>query len=137
MKFALIVSDEIFIFIILTITYYFRTHTLTGVTGSHFTYLNCAGVGFDITTSKKKIKVFIVIVLTIVMSILKPDLIWSDGRCYRIEDKQSWKSMSNLDSYIEPDYEQGYADNDECLDKDLEIIYLDGNKYKHSFHVPR
>lgn len=70
------------------------------------------------------------------MDILQPELVWIDGRCYRFFDNNSWSHGKELGSYIEETYEPDYGSYDEeSCDASIEIVPMNGNRYKHSFYV--
>lgn len=70
------------------------------------------------------------------MDVLKPELIWVDGRCYRFFDSNAWTNENNLDSYLEDDY-QADDTNEEACDSNIEIVPYDDTRFKHSYHVPK
>ncbi|XP_015191334.1 PREDICTED: activating signal cointegrator 1 complex subunit 1-like [Polistes dominula] len=70
------------------------------------------------------------------MDVLKPELIWVDGRCYRFFESEAWINKSNMDSYVEEDYQADYTD-EESFDLKSEIVPHGETKFKISFHVPK
>ncbi|XP_069677190.1 activating signal cointegrator 1 complex subunit 1 isoform X2 [Periplaneta americana] len=72
------------------------------------------------------------------MDILKPDLMWLEGRCYRINPQHSSFRGDIDDQYSEDEY------TDENLDcpveepyEDFEIETIGNGRYRTSFHVAR
>ncbi|KAL2715647.1 activating signal cointegrator 1 complex subunit 1 isoform X2 [Vespula squamosa] len=70
------------------------------------------------------------------MDVLKPELIWVDGRCYRFFESEAWINKNNMDSYVEEDYQADYTD-EESSDFNIEIVPHGEAKLKHSFHVAK
>lgn len=70
------------------------------------------------------------------MDVLKPELIWVDGRCYRFFDSNAWTNENNLDTYLEDDYQADYTDEEAC-DSNIETVPYDDTRFKHSYHVPK
>ncbi|KAI4499248.1 hypothetical protein M0802_005508 [Mischocyttarus mexicanus] len=70
------------------------------------------------------------------MDVLKPELIWVDGRCYRFFESEAWINKNNMDSYVEEDYQADYTD-EESSDLNSEIVPHGETKFKTSFHVPK
>ncbi|XP_076236508.1 activating signal cointegrator 1 complex subunit 1 [Calliopsis andreniformis] len=70
------------------------------------------------------------------MNILKPELIWVNGLCYRFLDNSEGRSSHNISPYIEDENQFGCIDYDEESSTDIEIVPFD-TKYKHTFKVPK
>lgn len=75
------------------------------------------------------------------MDILKPELVWVEGRCYRRYESHVWANTRNVSSYVEddcqPDYEDDDDDDDGVCDKKIEIVPHGAAKFKHTFYVPK
>ena len=71
------------------------------------------------------------------MDILKPELVWVDGRCYRV--LENTKRTNDVSSYFEDNnYQLDDKDaEDECYDSNIEIVPYGSTKFKHAFHVPK
>lgn len=70
------------------------------------------------------------------MDVLKPELIWVDGRCYRFFESDAWTNTNVMDSYMEDDFQADYTD-EEASDFNIEIVPHEESKFKHSFHVAK
>lgn len=69
------------------------------------------------------------------MNILQPELIWIDGRCYRLFGNIERPSAQNISPYFEDNYQMDYKDSeDEC---DIEIVPYESTRFKHIFHVSK
>ncbi|PBC27387.1 activating signal cointegrator 1 complex subunit 1 isoform X1 [Apis cerana] len=69
------------------------------------------------------------------MNILQPELIWIDGRCYRLFGNIERLSAQNISPYFEDNYQMDYKDSeDEC---DIEIVPYESTRFKHTFHVSK
>lgn len=72
------------------------------------------------------------------MNVLKPELMWVDGRCYRLSANTEWSNARNLSPYVEDSCHLDYNDyEDEHCDSNIEIIPCGGSKFKHTFHVAK
>jgi activating signal cointegrator complex subunit 1 len=69
------------------------------------------------------------------MDILQPELIWVEGRCYRVNSKSSMSHRNQLPADEEETYEPDEIYRDEDYDESIEIEPYRGNLYKHSFYV--
>ncbi|GLH16136.1 Activating signal cointegrator 1 complex subunit 1 [Gryllus bimaculatus] len=69
------------------------------------------------------------------MEVLKPELMWIEGRCYRINHCIDRSSDA---AYVEEEYQPDYldCDNDEPCE-DFEVESLEGGRFKTSFHIAR
>lgn len=71
------------------------------------------------------------------MDVLKPELVWVEGRCYRVyESVKQNQDARNLSPYVEDD-EMGCNDSEEEYDSDIEIVQYGSTRYKHTFHVAK
>lgn len=68
------------------------------------------------------------------MDVLKPELIWVDGKCYRFFESTAWKNINASVPYME-DKDSACSEEDSEND-DLEITFND-SKLQHSFYVPK
>ncbi|XP_041968306.1 activating signal cointegrator 1 complex subunit 1 [Aricia agestis] len=70
------------------------------------------------------------------MNVLKPELIWIEGRCYRVND-----AHTDVSSFQEHDlYENEIAYQDEIDDEDdedVEVLQMNNNRYYVNLHVPK
>ncbi|XP_057327157.1 activating signal cointegrator 1 complex subunit 1 [Microplitis mediator] len=73
------------------------------------------------------------------MDIIKPELVWIEGRCYRFPDHTVWSSKQTCTPY-EEDYDQMEDDmNNEVNSRDCDIaveILKDG-RYQHTVNIPQ
>lgn len=71
------------------------------------------------------------------MDILKPELVWVDGRCYRV--LENTKRTNDVSPYFEDNNYQldDKGAEDECYDSNIEIVPYGSTKFKHAFHVPK
>ncbi|XP_026669307.1 activating signal cointegrator 1 complex subunit 1 isoform X2 [Ceratina calcarata] len=71
------------------------------------------------------------------MDILQPELIWVDGRCYRVyENVKRVQDACNLSPYVEDDDQTACNDSEEEYDSGIDIV-PHGSRYKHTFSVAR
>lgn len=70
------------------------------------------------------------------MNILKPELIWVEGRCYRFLENREWKSSHNVSPYIEDSDQFDDTDDDEYCNE-IGIEPYKATKFKHTFHVAK
>ena len=72
------------------------------------------------------------------MNVLKPELTWVDGRCYRLSANTEWSNARNLSPYVEDNCHLDYNDyEDEHCDSNIEIVPYGGSRFKHTFHVAK
>ncbi|KAK0086430.1 hypothetical protein PV325_003207 [Microctonus aethiopoides] len=74
------------------------------------------------------------------MDILKPELIWVEGRCYRFCDNTVWSSEQSNVPYQEDYYQSEYEDimGDEACDGDeMQIDLTNNGSFKHLYYVPK
>ncbi|XP_003705532.3 activating signal cointegrator 1 complex subunit 1 [Megachile rotundata] len=72
------------------------------------------------------------------MNVLKPELIWVDGRCYRLLANTEWSNARNLSPYVEDNCQLNCNDyEEEHYDSDIEIVPHGASKFKHTFYVPK
>ncbi|XP_076652158.1 activating signal cointegrator 1 complex subunit 1 [Halictus rubicundus] len=69
------------------------------------------------------------------MNVLKPELVWVDGRCYRHFGKKN-SSDHTTTPYVEDD-DLDIEDVEEFDDNDIEIVPYESSRYKHTFSVPK
>ena len=70
------------------------------------------------------------------MDILKPELVWVDGRCYRVLENTN--RTNDVSPYFEDNnYQLDDKDAEDEYDSNIEIIPYGSAKFKHSFHVPK
>lgn len=68
-------------------------------------------------------------------NVLKPDLVWIEGRCFRMDNSSAVSSFhSEYDKY---DSESLVSDCDGDIEDDFEVTMVDANKYTTRFHVPK
>lgn len=74
------------------------------------------------------------------MDILKPELIWVEGRCYRFCDNTVWSSeQSNVpyqEDYYQPEYEDIMGD-EACDGDEMQIDLTNNGSFKHLCYVPK
>ncbi|XP_053976357.1 activating signal cointegrator 1 complex subunit 1 [Hylaeus volcanicus] len=68
------------------------------------------------------------------MSVLKPELVWVDGRCYRFLEQRDAATCNT--PYVEND-DLKYQDCEEEFATDIEIVPYETAKFKHVFHVAK
>lgn len=67
--------------------------------------------------------------------ILRPHLVWIEGRCYRVNDHSiEVTSLQEHDSYENDTYDDEY---DEGGDEDVEVVMMDSSRYRSSLHVSK
>ncbi|CAL7941907.1 unnamed protein product [Xylocopa violacea] len=72
------------------------------------------------------------------MNVLNPELMWVDGRCYRILENTGWSDANNISPYVEDNCSSDFKDSeDEYSDTDIEIEPYGSARFKHSFHVAK
>ncbi|KZC07262.1 PREDICTED: activating signal cointegrator 1 complex subunit 1 [Dufourea novaeangliae] len=67
------------------------------------------------------------------MNVLKPELVWVDGRCYRMLEKTE---SDGIVPYTEDDYFD-HENQEEFNDADIEITPYGSSRFQHSFHVAK
>lgn len=72
-----------------------------------------------------------------VTNVLKPELIWVEGRCYRVLGNTKWSNSSNISPYVEDNYQLDFKDCEEECAADIEIVPYRATQFKHTFHVPK
>ncbi|XP_048269152.1 activating signal cointegrator 1 complex subunit 1 isoform X1 [Bombus terrestris] len=73
------------------------------------------------------------------MDILKPELIWVDGRCYRVLENIERTDARDIPPYFEDNnYNLDDKDSeDEYYDTDIEIVPYGSTRFKHTFRAPK
>ncbi|CAD0196080.1 unnamed protein product [Chrysodeixis includens] len=67
--------------------------------------------------------------------ILRPHLVWIEGRCYRVNDNSvEVTSLQEHDTYEDDTYGDEY---DEGGDEDVEVVMVDNSRYKSTVHVSK
>ncbi|XP_076300158.1 activating signal cointegrator 1 complex subunit 1 isoform X2 [Lasioglossum baleicum] len=69
------------------------------------------------------------------MNVLKPDLVWVDGRCYRHFGKRNSSDYATT-PYVEDD-DLDIENGEEFDDTDIEIVSFGSSRYKHTFSVAK
>lgn len=73
------------------------------------------------------------------MDVMEPKLVWVEGRCYRFYESDAWSAKDHDGTpYVEDSNPQEFSDlNEDTCPIDVDIVPIDGGRYKHSFYVPK
>lgn len=72
------------------------------------------------------------------MDILKPELIWVDGRCYRVLENIERTDARDVPYFEDNNYNLDDKDSeDEYYDTDIEIVPYGSTRFKHTFRAPK
>lgn len=71
------------------------------------------------------------------MDVLKPELVWVGGRCYRFYESKMYSQNKELQAYREDEYEDNFDSEEEEKNENISITQLPNGKFSHLLDIPR